>query len=143
LKIIFILNFYFLNNRLRLKQNKFPVLFLTTGKTAKWVPYKDFRCKNTKISINYAKSEGLHGIVAHTEELSNDKKLIEDLFIGSDPRSTNFLRIAWGDELNSSAHRITYKKTGLNGIIYDRVHCSDKLEGLSEEKQDKQDCVLG
>jgi len=74
--------------------------------------------------------------VAHTEELSNDKKLIEDLFIGSDPRSTNFLRFAWGDELNNSAHRITYKKTGLNGIIYDRVHCSDKLEGLSIEKQD-------
>lgn len=125
--------------RLRIKQNKFPVLFLTTGKTERWTPYKDFRCKNTKISINYAKSEGLHGIVAHTEELSYDKKLIEDLFIGSDPRSTNFLRIAWGDELNHSNNRITYKKTGLNGIIYDRVQNADKLEGLTESQQE---CVL-
>lgn len=113
---------------LRLKQNKFPVLFLTNGVTEKWVPYKDFRCKNTKISINYAKSEGLHGIVAHTEEISQNTSLYEDLFIGSNPKTTNFLRIAWGDELNESNKRKMYKRTGLNGIIYDRIHDSDKLE---------------
>lgn len=112
---------------LRVKQNKFPVLFLTTGKTEKWIPYKDFRCKNTKISINYAKSEGLHGIVAHTEELTQNQNLIQDLFIGSNPSTTNFLRICWGDELNESNKRKLYKKNGLNGIIYDRI-VDDEIE---------------
>lgn len=116
---------------LRIKQNKFPVLFLTTGKTEKWIPYKDSRCKNTKISINYAKSEGLHGIVAHTEELTLNKQLTNELFIGSDPKTTNFLRYAWGDELNESEKRKLYKKTGLNGIIYDRIQTNDKLENLA------------
>lgn len=113
---------------LRIKQNKFPVLFLTNGKTEKWIPYKDFRCKNTKISINYAKSEGVHGIVAHTEELSQNQQLIKDLFIGSNPSTTNFLRICWGDELNQSNNRKLYKKNGLNGIIYDRITNTDELE---------------
>lgn len=43
-----------------MKQNKFPVLFLTNGITNKWKPYKDARCKNTQVSLNYAKAECLH-----------------------------------------------------------------------------------
>ena len=46
--------------RIRMKQNKFPVLFLTNGITNKWKPYKDARCKNTQVSLNYAKAECLH-----------------------------------------------------------------------------------
>lgn len=107
-------------------------MFLTTGITARWIPFKDFRCKNTKISVNYAKSEGIHGIVAHTEEISGDSQLMNDLFIGSDLRTTNFLRIAWGEELNEQNKRKLYKKTGLNGIIYDRIQISDKNEEADE-----------
>lgn len=115
---------------LRIKQNRFPVLFLTTGITQKWVPFKDFRCKNTQISINYAKSEGLHGIVAHTEELSKNSHLIRNLLKIDELNSANFLSYAWGDELNESDKRKLYKKTGINGIIYDRIQDSDKLEDL-------------
>lgn len=43
-----------------MKQNKFPVLFLTNGITNKWKPYKDFRCKNTQKSLSYARAEHLH-----------------------------------------------------------------------------------
>lgn len=118
--------------RLRMKQNKFPVLFLTTGITARWIPYKDFRCKNTKISVNFAKSEGIHGIVAHTEEISANDLLMQDLFIGSDLKTTNFLRIAWGEELNEQNKRKLYKKTGLNGIIYDRIHITHKDEMVED-----------
>lgn len=46
-----------------MKQNKFPVLFLTNGVTNKWVPYKDARCKKTRISLNFAKTENLHVLI--------------------------------------------------------------------------------
>ena len=44
---------------LSLKQNKFPVLFLTNGVTKQWTPYLDPRCKGTQISTTFAKAEKL------------------------------------------------------------------------------------
>ncbi len=40
-----------------MKQNKYPVLFLTMGShTTRYVPLNDLRCKNTMISMNFANS---------------------------------------------------------------------------------------
>ena len=122
---------------------------MTVGKTQKYVPYKDFRCKNTQISINYAKSEGLHvitnfcwfilgtflmaiefflkGIVANTEELHENLHLINILFNDS-LKSANFLSYAWGDELNQIEKRKLFVRNGINGIIYDRVHHQDHTD---------------
>jgi glycerophosphocholine phosphodiesterase GPCPD1 len=114
---------------IRKKQSKFPVLFLTNGKTSKWIPYKDFRCKNTKISINYAKSEGFHGIVAHSEELTRDMHLTKILF-NHTSKSTNFLSYCWGDELNEIEKRKLFLEHGINGIIYDRI---DEVDSTTKQ----------
>jgi glycerophosphocholine phosphodiesterase GPCPD1 len=105
---------------IRMKQNKFPVLFLTNGITNKWKPYKDTRCKNTQVSLNYAKSEYLHGIVAHAEELSQNYHLINILF-NHTSKSANFLAFSWGDDLNQIEKRQLFSQSGINGIIYDRI----------------------
>ena len=44
---------------LKLKQNKFPVLFITNGLTNKWKPYQDQRCKNSVISTMFSKNSFL------------------------------------------------------------------------------------
>jgi hypothetical protein len=49
---------------LSLKQNKFPVLFLTNGITKEWTPYLDLRSKGTQISTTFAKAEKLMVIVS-------------------------------------------------------------------------------
>ena len=45
--------------RVHLKQNKYPVLFLSSGPTKRYVPYKDWRCTAFQRGISFAKAEGL------------------------------------------------------------------------------------
>ena len=104
-----------------MKQNKFPVLFLTNGITNKWKPYRDPRCKNTARSFNYARAENLHGIVAHAEELTSNLHLINIIF-NNTSKTTNFLAYSWGDELNQAEKRKLLTESGFNGIIYDRIN---------------------
>lgn len=104
-----------------MKQNKFPVLFLTNGVTSKWVPYKDVRCKNTQRSFNYARAEFLHGLVAHAEELTKDMHIVNLLFSHTS-KTANFLAYSWGEDLNDQEKRKFLSQSGLNGIIYDRIN---------------------
>lgn len=106
---------------IRMKQNKFPVLFLTNGVTNKWVPYKDARCKNTQRSFSFARAESLHGIVAHAEELTRDMHIINLLFSHTE-KTANFLAYSWGDDLNDLDKRQQLTQLGINGIIYDRIN---------------------
>ena len=45
--------------RVHLKQNKYPVLFLSNGPTKRYTPYKDWRCTAFQNGISFAKAEGL------------------------------------------------------------------------------------
>lgn len=45
--------------RARLKQNKYPVMFLTHGVTKKYPPFSDPRMWNVENAINFANSEDL------------------------------------------------------------------------------------
>jgi len=110
----------FLCSMLRIKQNRFPVLFLTNGLTKKWVPYLDFRTKNTKISAIYAKAENFHGVVVHSEELIEDSKLFE--FLKNLKKDSNFLVYTWGDDLNEISNRKLFQSSGVDAIIYDRIN---------------------
>jgi glycerophosphocholine phosphodiesterase GPCPD1 len=105
-----------------MKQNKFPVLFLTNGLTNKWKPYKDPRCKNTTRSFNYARAENLHGIVAHAEELTANLHLMNIIFNNTTKSTNNFLAYSWGDELNEIEKRKLLTESGFHGIIYDRIN---------------------
>merc|ERR1712000_74143 len=57
---------------LRLKQNRYPVLFLTQGVSEYWPPYDDPRCHIIEQACYYAASAGILGINLHTEDLIKD-----------------------------------------------------------------------
>lgn len=61
---------------LRLKQNLFPVMFLTIGATAKYQPYYDPRCNSNRKAIEHAQAMELLGIVGHTEDLLRDQNQV-------------------------------------------------------------------
>jgi glycerophosphocholine phosphodiesterase GPCPD1 len=44
---------------IRLKQNKYPVLFLTQGVTSKYPEYKDARTRNISVAVHYALFAGI------------------------------------------------------------------------------------
>jgi hypothetical protein len=59
--------------------------------------------------------------VAHAEELSKNLHLISILFSHTS-KSTNFFAYSWGDDLNEVDKRELFSKSGINGIIYDRIN---------------------
>lgn len=56
----------------RMKQNKYPVMFLTQGLTDKWPSYHDPRCFTIPAAISHATMMELLGINVHTEDLLKD-----------------------------------------------------------------------
>lgn len=61
---------------LRLKQNLYPVMFLTMGSTHKYQPYYDPRCNSHRKAIEHAQAMELLGIVGHTEDLLRDQSQV-------------------------------------------------------------------
>lgn len=61
---------------IRLKQNKYPVVFLTQGETSKYSPYIDPRCWNVKSAVSFAQMADIIGINVHTEDILRDPKLV-------------------------------------------------------------------
>lgn len=57
---------------LRLKQNIYPVMFLSQGITERYAPFHDPRCDTIETAVFHANSNGLLGIVAHTLDLLRD-----------------------------------------------------------------------
>lgn len=45
--------------RVRQKQNKYPILFLTQGVTDLYPELMDLRCQSTKIAMSFAQSENI------------------------------------------------------------------------------------
>lgn len=45
--------------RVRHKQNKYPILFLTQGISEKYPELMDIRCQTTQIAISFAQSENI------------------------------------------------------------------------------------
>ena len=62
----------------------------------------------------------IKGIVAHAEELTKNFHLINILFYHT-LKSENFLAFSWGDDLNEIEKRQLFSRSGINGIIYDRI----------------------
>lgn len=48
-----------LSHRVRLKQNKYPILFLTQGISQKYPELMDVRCQTTQIAVSFAQSENI------------------------------------------------------------------------------------
>jgi len=100
---------------LRLKQNKYPVLFLTQGITTKYSDYHDPRTQNIPIAVNFALSIGILGIDVHTEDILRDPSQVALV------QSKGLILFCWGEDNNDQATIRYLKNLGLNGIIYDKI----------------------
>ncbi|KYN40430.1 Putative glycerophosphocholine phosphodiesterase GPCPD1 [Trachymyrmex septentrionalis] len=100
---------------IRLKQNKYPVVFLTQGITSKYPTYHDPRCQTVPMAMRHALVADILGINVHTEDILRDPsqvKLVKD---------TGLIIFCWGDD-NNDKDTIQYlKKLGLHAVIYDKI----------------------
>uniref|UniRef100_A0A3B3YXM3 GP-PDE domain-containing protein n=1 Tax=Poecilia mexicana TaxID=48701 RepID=A0A3B3YXM3_9TELE len=99
----------------RLKQNKYPILFLTQGISEKYPELMDMRCQTTQIAISFAQSENILGISAHTEELLKHLNYI------GEAQSKGLVVFSWGDDNNEHENRRKLREQGIDGLIYDSI----------------------
>ncbi|KAK4880391.1 hypothetical protein RN001_008537 [Aquatica leii] len=100
---------------LRLKQNKYPIMFLTIGESNKYPRYHDPRCFKIEAAVHHAVMTELLGINVHTEDILRDPSQVK--------LATNagLIIFCWGDD-NADKATIKYlKELGLHGIIYDKI----------------------
>lgn len=73
---------------LRIKQNLYPVMFLSQGVTERYVKFHDSRCDTIENGVFHACTNELLGIVAHTEDLLRDASQVSSI----SSRMFNFIR---------------------------------------------------
>ncbi|KAK7872401.1 hypothetical protein R5R35_007014 [Gryllus longicercus] len=110
---------------IRLKQNKYPVMFLTQGVTKKYAPYHDPRTHSIPMAVHHAHNACILGINVHTEDVLRDSTQVK-LALDS-----GLIVFCWGDDNNCSSTIKHLKNLGLHGIIYDKI---DKF-GTKEVKE--------
>ncbi|GAB5569401.1 glycerophosphocholine phosphodiesterase GPCPD1 isoform X1 [Prionailurus iriomotensis] len=99
----------------RQKQNKYPILFLTQGKSDIYPELMDLRSRTTPIAMSFAQFENLLGINAHTEDLLRNPSYIQEA------KAKGLVIFCWGDDTNDPENRKKLKEFGVNGLIYDRI----------------------
>lgn len=67
---------------IRLKQNRYPVMFLTQGQTTKYPQYDDPRCWTIINAVQFANMIEILGLCAHTEDILRDPTLVGLILIG-------------------------------------------------------------
>lgn len=102
---------------LKLKQNKYPVMFLHQGQTNLYTRYKDPRASTFEMGINFALSEHLLGLALHTEVLLRDVSLLDRCF------SHKMVVFVWGDDNNNPNTIRQMRNLKVDGVIYDRIDC--------------------
>lgn len=100
---------------LRLKQNKFPVMFLTQGVTKKYPEYRDPRTQSIPMAVHFARSAEILGINVHTEDILRDPSQVKMVM------DAGIIMFCWGDDNNSPATIKHLKQLGIHGIIYDKI----------------------
>ena len=99
---------------IRLKQNKYPVVFLTQGITAKYPTYHDPRCQTIAMAMRHAINSDILGINVHTEDILRDPTQVKIV------KDAGLIIFCWGDDNNDKATIQHLKKLGLHGVIYDK-----------------------
>uniref|UniRef100_A0A453Z005 Glycerophosphocholine phosphodiesterase n=1 Tax=Anopheles gambiae TaxID=7165 RepID=A0A453Z005_ANOGA len=106
---------------LRLKQNLYPVMFLTLGVTSRYPSYHDPRCNSIEMAVRNAYATELLGIVAHTEDLLRDQTQVNLA------TERGLIIFCWGDDNNCKDTIKHLKSLGIHAIIYDKMDIySDK-----------------
>lgn len=100
---------------LRLKQNMYPVMFLTLGVTSRYPSYHDPRCNSIEMAVRNACATELLGIVAHTEDLLRDQTQVNLA------TEKGLIVFCWGDDNNCKDTIKHLKSLGIHAIIYDKM----------------------
>lgn len=101
---------------IRLKQNKYPVMFLTQGTTERFERYKDPRCWTIHSAVQFAEYSEILGVNVHSEDILRDPSLVGVAV------NANLVLFCWGDD-NADPDTIKYlKDLGLHGVIYDKIY---------------------
>ncbi|XP_070501994.1 glycerophosphocholine phosphodiesterase GPCPD1-like [Chironomus tepperi] len=100
---------------LRNKQNVYPTMFLTLGKTTRYKQYRFPLCNTIQNAVKFSVANELLGIVAHSEDLLRD---ISQVNLVKDHGLAIF---CWGDDNNCKDNIKFLKDKGLHAIIYDKV----------------------
>lgn len=94
---------------LRLKQSQYPVLFLTTGDSQRFM---DPATKSVKNAVHFAKAFDMAGINPNAAHLSE--------YLVRYAQDRGLLVYAWGKIETPQAIR-ELRRFGLNGVIYDKI----------------------
>ncbi|PAA72563.1 hypothetical protein BOX15_Mlig000303g1 [Macrostomum lignano] len=105
----------------QLKQNRYPVLFLTQGRSEAYPPYEDPRCNSTLASMRHALSLGVLGLSASFEELLKEESLVARV------QNAGLVLFVWGDGLNDANVKARFRQLGVDALIYDYIHAEKAL----------------
>lgn len=117
---------------LRLKQNKFPVVFLNQGMTDCYERYMDIRARSVKSAVYFAHAFDLAGI-----------DLILDYFVMSGKKLVNFINDhnlvarAWGDISDDIGKIAFLKEIGIQCVTYDKIDLVKQSASHSNMKNHK------
>ncbi|XP_034237742.1 glycerophosphocholine phosphodiesterase GPCPD1-like isoform X3 [Thrips palmi] len=100
---------------IRLKQNKYPVMFLTQGVTEKYPMYNDPICQTIPMAIHYAVGANILGINVHTEDILRDTSQVKLA------KDAGLVIFCWGDDNNDASTIKHLKELGLHAVIYDKM----------------------
>lgn len=100
---------------IRLKQNKYPVMFLTQGQTVKYPSYHDPRCMTIQSAVQYAVAMNILGVTVHSEDILRDASQIKLAL------NAGLVTFCWGTDNNDPAIIKHLKQIGLHGVIFDKI----------------------
>ncbi|WAQ99036.1 GPCP1-like protein [Mya arenaria] len=100
---------------LRLKQNRFPVLFLTQGDTDQYDLYRDKRTHSVIMATEFAIANDLLGVNVMSQLLLKDESLIDYV------KSSGLLLWCWGEDNNNAFTINKLRQLKLDAIIYDSI----------------------
>ena len=101
---------------LRLKQHRYPVLFLSCCINDIYTKYKDIRSRSVAFGTSFVLSEGITGLGLFSTPLLKDPWKVEKA------RNAGIQAMfMWGDENNEAKARERLKEMGVDGILCDRL----------------------
>lgn len=101
---------------MRLKQNRYPVIFLCQGANDIYPPYDDIRTRSLQNSFSFARAERLLGVAPFSAELLQHVEMI------SWAKKFGLVIFTWGEMNNNMETIDELKSLGVDAVIFDRIH---------------------
>lgn len=124
---------------LRLKQDAFPVIFLSQGLTDKYERYMDIRARCVKNAIYFAQAFDLAGVDLILDDYMSDGKELVNFIT-----SRGLVARAWGDVGDDTEKLNFLRSIELQCITYDKIDVLKRKQRLQhQEKQEQQQTLEG